>query len=54
VLFPSKRHVLITYTGGVFASKGVRRAFARHAPCEPARLPPVQGAGLIARQLLQA
>lgn len=54
VLFRSKRHVLITYTGGVFRSKAVQRAFVRRVPCEPARLPPVQGAVLIARQLLQS
>lgn len=52
-LFPGRRQVLITYTGGVFESKVVRRAIERRVPCEPARFTPVQGAVLISQRLLR-
>ncbi|MGQ9633701.1 MAG: BadF/BadG/BcrA/BcrD ATPase family protein [Bryobacteraceae bacterium] len=52
-LFAGRGHVLITYAGGVFESRSVRRAFERRVPCEPARLTPVQGAVLISQRLLR-
>lgn len=52
-LFPRSRNVLVTYTGGVFESRAVRRAFTRRVPSEPARLRPVEGALHLARRLLE-
>lgn len=52
ILFRASGRVLVTYTGGVFESVRIRRAFERRIPSEPARFPPVIGALIEARRLL--